>query len=1430
MICVAGCKLLPQNRNFDAFPHKSQAECAARSRRHAGIMSTAVLLLAATCAHAQFGAQPVGAASGSQSISVTVTVAGTVSSVEVLTMGSANGDFAVGTGPSNCAFATLAIGGKCTQSVAFTPAAPGLHMGAVVLVGTPSGGAGLTVLGTAYLSGTGTGGLGVFVTGNVIPMAGQLGLFAAVDDGQTATQAELYLPGGEVVDGAGNMYIADTGHNRIRMVCGAAAAPTIQGTTCAGAGIISTIAGNGDPNYSGDGRPASRATVNAPSYVALDGAGNLYIADSGNNVIRMIDAATGVITTVAGNGAIGDSNLDLVGDSGPATSANLNQPQGVTLDANGNLYIADTGNHRIRLVNAAAGTISTIAGTGATNANGTGGYNGDNIQAWTAELNFPYAVAFDPAGNMYIPDSGNNRIRKVKAASGAITAGSSIVTVAGTGNPGATGCAATPIAATQAALWSPSGVAVDAAGNVYIADTQNAAIRKVSAATGLISTLLQSGCGTFYFGGQFANQELYGPTGLYLDGSGNLYIVDRLDMVVREVQGSFVALNYTTPVRQTETSQPKSQTVENDGNAALDLTTITADINAEVDDAVSGSCSNGETLAVDEQCELGAVFAPAGTPVLTLPTAETPAIDVAADTQAGVTTPNSPLVIKLVGTASPLASTATTVTSSLDPSGYGQSVTFTVTVNAAPGTGPLAATVSVSDTFCGSTAKLASGLSLNAAGAATFSISTLAVGQHSIIASYDATPGNDPNHMTSASTPALIQTVLEGTAVSLTSSLNPSTLGQSVSFTATVASSGGGVNPAGTVTFFDGSTPLATSLLSASGVAGYTSSTLANGTHQITAVYNGSASTQVQGSTSPVVNQDVQAASAIGVVSSLNPSTYGAPVTFTATVASAAASPATGTVNFLDNGVSIGTATLGGNPGAATFTISTLAVGTHPIAATYAGDSNNTGSSSAAPLNQTVQQAPTMTAVSAKPAAGIAGTSETISAAVQLVTGAAPLTGTVSFTSGSTTLGSASLNASGVAAITLTLAAGSYQIVAAYGGDSNALGSVSSLLSYSVALATTQTALTVTPSPAVVASPITFTATVTGNGATPAGSVNFLANGVVVGTSPLNGGTATFTDSALAAGSYAMTAEYLGNAGDAISTSANVNETVSAIPTTVTLASAATTGANPQVVLMASVVNNTTGPVPTGTVTFYMGGTSSGSGSSGNGGVSLGTVTLDASGAATLTANLVSGTNYSIYAAYGGDSDHGPSTSQTVNVSGTSTGFTVAVSPSTVNVPASQNVTVTVKLTSANNFTDTIGLGCASLPPMVNCHFAAVSLALPAGGTASTQLTIDTNAPLSGGAAAMSHPSRGGKFSFAGLFLPFCIAFACIFSRLRRRNAKVLTLALILSFTVAAFVVTGCSSFSQTTAAPGNYVIQITGTGTTTDAIEYQSVTLNVTK
>lgn len=1377
------------------------------------------LLLAAAGVHAQnvFPAQAVGSASAEQSVTVTSTSGGTVANVEVLTVGVSGQDFAAGLGASNCPNNTLAANGSCTEYVTFTPTEPGQRLGAVVLLDSNK-----KVLGTAYISGTGLGGLGVLLPGNMIPVAGQYGYFTEVDDGVQATQSQLYMPASVALDAAGNMYIADSQHNRIRMVC--SANPPAWVTTCTGKGIIITIAGNGAGTYTGDGGIATSATVSNPTGVALDGAGNLYIADTGNNVIRVINGVTGVITTFAGNSSgtiCATGSTDAVGDGCAATQSTLNQPQGVTLDGSGNLYIADTYNNRIRAVSATTGIITTIAGSGYIGPDGFGGFSGDNGLATSAKLNRPYAVAFDSQGNMYIPDSQNNRIREVMEQGGSITPASTITTFAGTGTAGYSGDNG---AATAAQLFAPSGVAIDAAGNVYIADTQNAAIRKVSATTKFITTLLENNVQTYYRNNSFGKVGLYGLTGLFLDGAGDLYVADTLDMEIREVQGNFAGLDYTTAVRQGSKSSPINQTVENDGNAPLDLTVLTQGTNTFIDPTTN--CTTGPPyLSVNATCTIAADFAPtvAGNPL-------TGDITVAEDTQPGppeVTAPNSPLTIELVGNALAVNSTTTTVTSSSNLSNYGQAVTFTVNVVTGANTGSLMGTVSITDTYNGNTVTLASKLPLtvNAAGdsgTATFPISTLGVGLHTIVASYDNT--NDPAHYSSSSTdngmPPLIQTVDEQTITTLASSANPSTVGQNVTFTATVgiSAAGGGVTPDGTVTFSWGTTSQTVPLTA--GQATYSTSALPNGVTTVTASYSGDSGNEILGSQA-TVSQDVQAPATISVAPNPPQSNYGQAITFTATVTSTATQPATGKVTFLDSGTQIGTGTLSGNPATATFTTASLPVGTHLITVSYAGDSYNSVATSSPPISVVVSQTQTTTTVtSATPNPGIAGTPETITATVQIVAGSATLGGTVTFTNGTSVLGTAPVKSGGTATITPSLPAGTYSIVATYSGDSNDEGSASAAYPLTVVLGTTTTSISVSPSSPLVDQAITFTTKVTSNGVTPTGTVTFMNGTATLGTATLNGGTASYTDTAgLPAGSYTITAVYSDDANNAASTSSPYTLTVGTIPTETDLGSSTTSGSNPQVILVATVLNGATGPMPQGQVTFNSGSTV------------LGTATLDSSGVATLVPNLTAGINYTITASYGGDSTHSPSTSQPITVSGTATGFSLAVTPNTLSLSASQNATVAVSLTSNGGFTDTIEFGCGSLPAGMTCHFSPLSASLPANGQASTQLTIDTNNPLSGGSTAMNRPAGGrGNLALAGLLLPFSAFFGWLFWRLRRRNGSILAMVLLLALSAGALLASGCSGISMGGVAPGTYTIQVIGTGQNSNVIHYQNVTVNVTK
>lgn len=1373
-----------------------------------------VFLAASAYAQANFGLEPVGTASASQNVNVTASAAGNVATVEVLTMGVQGLDFAATGGGAACVGANLNIGSSCVQSVTFTPSAPGLRLGAVVLLDGNG-----NILARALIFGTGQGGLGVLVDPvNVIPVvdAGN-NYFGPVGDLGPALTAGLYLPSGVTLDGAGNMYVADNLQNRIRMVCGGIAA-TISGTTCspAQANIIYTIAGNVAPTYLGDGQPAVNATLSSPSGVTIDGAGNLYIADSGNNAIRVIWAATGIITTIAGTGP---GSVGGGGDGGPAIKAALYQPSGVTLDPLGDIFIADTLNLRIRMICAqapgtvlygtacpAAGDITTVAGTG------IGGYNGDGIPATAADLNMPYAVAFDAAGNMYIPDQENNRIRMVNT-SGTIT------TFAGTGVRGYSGDGQS---AKNAEFKEPSGVAVDAAGNVYIADTQNSAIRKVSStvssAPGIISTLTADGVGEYVFPGQPltappSQVSIDGPIGLYLDGKGNLYFADSLDNCIREIQGNAAVLDFTaTPVRQGEVSAPQSQTVENDGNQAWAPTSIMPDPNATVNAALT-TCSVGTPLAVDAQCVVSAEFSPSlATPPVNL---EEGNIDVAS---AAV---NTPLDIILVGDATPVNSTTVVVTSSSpnDQSTLGQSVTFTATVTTGAGTGLLTGNVTfyVDGTAVGTfpVSSPATQGTQDITATATYPTATLIVGVHNITASYQETPPNPP-HLPSLPSAPLVQTVTEGTGVTLVSIPNPSTVGQNVTFTASV-SSGGFAISGGSVTFMDGSTILGTVQLPGSGMAIYSTATLANGLHSITATYNPIPNSEVQSSVSNPVSQDVQVPSAVVLGANPNPSAFGNPVTFTATVTSSSTQPFTGAVNFFDGATQIGTA----NPnaaGIAVFVTPSLAAGTHSITAVYAGDNYN-GSNTSNAVPQVVKPAATATALSATPSPAIANGPVVLTATISVTQGVSNPTGTVTFTSGAANLGSAAVGANETATITVTFPPGSQSIVATYSGDTNDTGSASTPLLLTVQIATTTSTVTSNLNPSVVLAPVTFSVKVTGNGGIPTGTVTFSADGMAIGTGTLDKtGMASVSDANLAVGSHSITAVYGGDTNDAPSTGTLPQpQVVGTIPTATALGASIAGGNSPEVILVATVVG-ATGTAPTGTVTFQVGN------------VVLGTATVNSSGVAILAPNLPAGSE-NVVAVYSGDALHSASQSQPVSVSSVPLDFAVTVTPASVKLATSQSAVLSVALTSYSGFTDTIGLGCASLPAAVNCHFATLSAPLIANGTQTVQLTIDTNNPLGGGTSTSSGQRPGAaKALLAGLTLPLSLFFGCLFWRLRKRHRAVFTTLAVVLFGLASMALTACSGFTQVSAAPGTYVIQVTGTGNNSDIQHYQNVTITITQ
>jgi sugar lactone lactonase YvrE len=327
----------------------------------------------------------------------------------------------------------------------------------------------------------------------------ELNPFPEIGDGKPATSEILTLVDGIAVDSEGNIFISHRSKNRIRKIDKK--------------GIITTVAGNGEAGFSGDGGPALGASLNNPAGLTFDKKGNLYIADRNNHRIRKV-SSQGIITTVAGNGV-----ADFDGDDGPATEASLNLPSDVACDAQGNLYISDRSSHRIRKVDS-HGIITTFAGLGVP------WFGGDNDLALDAFLKFPFGIALDQQGNLYIADRGNNQIRKVDN-DGIIT------TVAGDGLFASRGDQGP---ATQANLAYPTDVVVDKKGNLYIADRNNSLVRKVTP-LGIISTI--AGTGETHFNGDqgLATQtNLDLPFALALSpDEENLYIVDRSHFRIRKL-------------------------------------------------------------------------------------------------------------------------------------------------------------------------------------------------------------------------------------------------------------------------------------------------------------------------------------------------------------------------------------------------------------------------------------------------------------------------------------------------------------------------------------------------------------------------------------------------------------------------------------------------------------------------------------------------------------------------------------------------------------------------------------------------------------------------------------------------------------------------------------------------------------------------------
>ncbi len=1156
-------------------------------------LSTALTLIALGLplhAAVQFPQTIVGNTSTSQTIPITVTATGQLTAVNVLTSGVSGLDFA-GAGAGNCATGTSVTAGQiCSFPVSFQPRFPGQRVGAIVLVNSSG-----LVLGSTSLAGAATGPLGLFVPGTIQTVAGD-SQWIYRGDGQPATSSPIFLPFGIAVDGGGDLFIADSNNNRIRRVDAASR-------------IMSTYAGNGNAGASGDGAAATSASLNQPTSIAIDGAGNLYFADSANHAVRRVDAASRIITTVAGRLGI----QGYTGDNGPATSALLNTPDGLALDSSGVLYIADSGNNVVRRVDPITGQIIAFAG------NHAAAYTGDGGPAISASLSAPWSVTVSSIGEVYIADQSNHAIRKV-ALNGTIS------TVIGNGTSGFSGDGGPGSGAT---LNSPASVAIDVAGNLYIADSGNNRVRKVNAASGIITTVVGNSTESFSGDGGPADQAgLYGPYALVLDSAGDLLISDVFHNRIREISSTGANLNYPT-MRVNRISATQNVTLENDGNAPLNIAAVQAVTNAQVDPATT--CLVTQPLAISYTCVVGAQFAPTvtGAPVQGL-------IRIASDS------PNIPQTINLSGTVLTLDPATATLQSSGSPSAFGAPVTFTATLTS-PGITP-SGSISFLDgnTSIGTT-------TLNSSGVGQITTASLALGSHTITVSYAGDTNNAPG--TSGN---LTQVVKNGTTVLLQSSNNPSSAQSPVTFTANAVAVSG--TATGLITFLDGSNSIGTANLDSSGAATLTTSNLGVGSHRITASYSGDANSL--GNTSGPVTQIVQKSSSATTLSSSNTdSTFSIGVTFTATVTSQTAGIPTGTVSFMDGSSTVGTTPLNAS-GVATLTTGTLAVGSHSLTSVYSGDSNSSISTSPT-VAQTVEKITTSTVLSSSPNPSAAGAAVHLSATVtpSLTPAGTPLTGAVTFTDGSNTLGTGTITG-GVATLDVSaLALGPHTIAATYSGAANFSASTSAAVTEMVQLATSSATLSASPSPAIAGANLTFTATVTSTGSTPTGSVTFKDGAIVLGQATLNPqGIATFPISTLGTGTHAITAIYAGDTNNQ-STSASLSLGVQQATTSVTFTSSGSPVTVGLPVTFHATVSGNGGAI-SGSATFYDGSTP------------LGSATLNGSGAASFTTTSLPVGSHTITATYTGDPN---------NASATSTALTEVVQKATTTTSISSTASTTTQ-------------------------------------------------------------------------------------------------------------------------------------------------------
>lgn len=1372
------------------------------------------------------GQTAVGSVSAAQTVTVTMIHDGVALPPVVTTQGKLLGDFAAGLGGSCGLIGLVRAGQQCTVSVLFQPKFPGLRTGAVVVLAADG-----TVLGETLLSGVGKGSLAVLQPGRIDTLAGD-GQWLFRGDNVPGINAPVFLPGGVVMDAVGNIFLSDSSNNRIRRVD-------------ALTGIITTVAGTGIPAYSGDGGPALLAAVSNPAGIAMDGAGNLYFADSGNHVVRKIDAFSGVIMTVAGTGAQG-----FAGDGAAAIAARLSLPEAVTLDGAGNLYISDSGNNVVRRVDVATGVIRTVAGTGSEGFSGDGGaatsaqlhtpwgialavdgalyiadltnnrvrkvsaggtistvagtgiraFDADGALATSSPLNNPAAVALDPAGNIYIADSGNNRVRKVNVASGKLE------TIAGNGSEEFTGDAGP---ATRAGLYGPYALYLAASGDVLFSDIFHNRIRRISAtAIGFqYDTIRVSKVSPPQMEGleNNGNDVLRFATHGFLHASLNpvtttctntlaiaawcqLGVEFAPTIVGNPVLGLLTvnsnAGNGPDLISLTGnvlTVNPTSTVLTSSANPSLLNAPVT--LTATVTSSDSGR--SGKVTFLEGSSPLcSATLNAQGVATCTIGAPVTLALGqhLLTASYAGDANNATSLSATLTQVVKQNPSVALAVTP--NPAVVTGTVTMTATVAAATGTPTGAVTF-----FDGS--QQVGSATLNAAGVATWSTTQLKAGTHTLTAKYagDATNMNaDSNAVTEA-----VQTA--ATNVTLATSNVEIPVGAMVTLTANVASMNGPA-PTGTVQFMEGTALLGIGTLDSNGVAMLALGSLAPGVHKIVAQYDGDENSAT--GKSAVLLQTVDQLTTITLLAAdANPVNAGASLNLTATVQPGpgvlTAGAITGSVEFIENGKLLASVALAAD-GTAHFAVATLSVGPHTITAAYKGNTNYDVSNSST-LLETVRQTTTLTTLSADTANVLAGKPVTLTAVVTSASGIPA--GTVNFMDGAVSLGQGTLDAKGVASGTLsTLAIGAHIVTAVYAGDASYTTSTSVVVNLSVSLATTSLSLS-GPAKLEAGTDGSFSVSLTTNGIAPTGSITLHDGTAVAGTQAMpTSGVATFRLAAMSPGLHVLRASYDGDAKNAPALSAVLTVTVEQAATATVLVSSKNPVTLAQPVTLTATVT-TSSPNAGGSVSFR------------DNGVEIGAATLSAAGSAMFTTSSLASGNHALTAVYSGDVNHSGSASSSLNelvVQASQIALGSNMNPA----PAGAAVVFSAKVS-----------GPQAIVPTGSVTFLD-------GGTTLGSAVLDANGAASLSSSALAVGSHTVTAAYEGDSHLAAVISSPLVQTIQNASTQVVltasaepaTYAAALTFTVAVTtnggIATGKVSFSDGANALGTAVLDATGKATLT--------------